>query len=159
MPLLTNLLDALCMLPCQLQVYWRCHHINGGAQVSFHAPEGASTAMQLFMGQATRLSHALQDGALSPAWLCSFFTVLGAMPQCLKAEADAILAMLRSARETDQQQGGEADPDTDAGGRLEGVISAIVLQQVCPPQQRLRDGMSVLMSLKSNLPVVIWDAA
>ncbi len=74
--------------------------------------------MQLFTGQATRLSSATQDGTLHVAQLCSLFTLLGAMPQCLRAEADAILAMIRSARETDQEQGDEACPEGDKWTRL-----------------------------------------
>ena len=88
-----------------------CAYPVRSMQVSFHGPNVASTAMQLFRGQATRLKCAMQEGTLSIAQFCSFFTLLGAMPQCLRVEADAILAMIRSARETDQENGDEARPE------------------------------------------------
>ena len=87
-------------------------------QTVFRASEGASSAMQLFTGQAARLSSTVQDGALRQAQLCSFFTLLGAMPQCLKAEADAILAMIRNAREDTKEKDNTSPRDTEDGTLL-----------------------------------------
>ena len=55
----------------------------------------------------------MQEATLCVAQLCSFFTLIGAMPQCLRTEADAILAMIKCARDTDQEEGIEACPEGD----------------------------------------------
>ena len=154
---LTDALDALHLLACHLSILGQ-KQMNREAQVSFQAPDGASTAMQLFTGQATRLSSALQDGTLCSAQLCSFFTLLGAMPQCLKAEADAVLAMVKSARETNQEQGEEAHVELDGGSCLGALGSAVLISANLPSHPRLHDGTSSLASLKHRLHVVIQDA-
>ena len=87
-------------------------------QTVFRASEGASSAMQLFTGQAARLSSSVQDGALHQAQLCSFFTLLGAMPHSLKAEADAILGMIRNAREDMREKDNTIPHDTEDGTLL-----------------------------------------
>ena len=76
-------------------------------QALFLAADGPSIGIKLFSQQAASLLTALQDKSLRCVQLCSFFTLLGALPQCLKAEADAILLMIRSAREEKQGDGDE----------------------------------------------------
>lgn len=77
-------------------------------QTLFFAADGPSIGMQLFNQQAARLHTAMQDKSLHWAQLGSFFTLLGALPQCLKAEADAILLMIRRAREEKQEDEDES---------------------------------------------------
>ena len=78
----------------------------------FLAPDGISTAMQLFSQQTTQLRTAMRESSIYQADLCSFFALLGAMPQCLKAEADAIMLMIRTAREKIEHTAAEAQPST-----------------------------------------------
>ena len=62
--------------------------------------------------QTAQLCMAVRETSVYQAHLCSFFALLGAMPQCLKAEADAILLMIRTARETTKHPAAEAQPST-----------------------------------------------
>ena len=78
----------------------------------FLAPDGISTAMQLFSRQTTQLCVAMRESSMYQAHLCSFFALLGAMPQCLKAEADAVMLMIRTARDATEHPAAEAQPGT-----------------------------------------------
>ena len=78
----------------------------------FLAPDGINTAMQLFSRQVTHLRMAMRESCVYQAHLCSFFALLGAMPHCLEAEADAIMLMIRTARETTEHPAAEAQPST-----------------------------------------------
>ena len=86
----------------------------------FRAPDGTSTAMQLFHQEATHLCTAVRESSVYQAHLCGFFALLGAMPQCLKAEADAIMLMIRTAREKAGNAAAEAQPK--AGDTASGVV-------------------------------------
>ena len=84
-------------------------------QALFLAADGPSIGIKLFSQQAASLLTALQDKSLRCAQLRSFFTLLGALPQCLKAEADAILLMIRSTRE---EELGDGDEPEQNNGKL-----------------------------------------
>ena len=96
--------SPLCCSPVQQQTDQRTCCL----QALFLAADGPSIGMQLFNQQAASLHTAMQGKSLHWAQLGSFFALLGALPQCLKAEADAILPMIRRAREEKQEDEDEA---------------------------------------------------
>ena len=98
----------------------------GSVQGVFLAPDGISTAMQLFSRQTTHLCTVMHKNTLYQAHLCNFFSLLGAMPQCLKAEADAIILMIRRAREDSEHSAAEAQLGT---GDTIHLTSIFVLEQ------------------------------
>ena len=91
----------------------------------FLAPDGISTAMQLFSRQTAQLCVAMRESCVYQAHLCSFFALLGAMPQCLKAEADAIMLMIRTARDTTEHPAAEAQPSS-------GDLTAVFISSASP---------------------------
>lgn len=91
----------------------------------FLAPDGLSNAMQLFSRQAAHLCTAMRGSSMYQAHLCSFFALLGAMPQCLRAEADAIMLMIRTARDTTEHPAAEAQPGT-------GDLTAVFISSASP---------------------------
>ena len=103
---------ALCAQDCCCILHGveACCGACGSLQGIFHAQDGISTAMQLFSVQTAHLRMAVHESSVYQAQLCGFFSLLGAMPQCLKAETDAIMLMIRRARETSEHTAAEAQP-------------------------------------------------
>ena len=99
----------VCHTPHTLEA---CSGACKSMQGVFLAPDGINTAMQLFSRQVAHLRMAMCESCVYQAHLCSFFALLGAMPHCLKAEADAIMLMIRTARETTEHPAAEAEPST-----------------------------------------------